>query len=126
MKIRVFYVGRGCSVLIELGAGRFGIVDCYRGDRGGHPLLQHLLGLSVPCERIEFLVLTHPHEDHFVGVASLLKAFGTRIERLYDCGVDFRQLIVAVYGSRAKGDLRPARNSKPLPASAAAELPVVV
>ena len=104
-EIRIFYVGRGNSVLIRLGdalAGRYGIVDCYEGDDGSHPLLTFLEGVTV--ESIEFLVLTHPHKDHLCGVGRILDKYGPRIKRFYDCGIDPTQVMVALYNAVDKAE----------------------
>jgi beta-lactamase superfamily II metal-dependent hydrolase len=97
---RIFYVGRGNSVVLRLGesdCGRYGIIDCYQGDDGSHPLLSYLRNVQVSA--IEFIIITHPHRDHFGGIGALLREYGSVTKKFCDCGVDPQQVMVALYNS---------------------------
>jgi beta-lactamase superfamily II metal-dependent hydrolase len=73
--------GLGNASLMRLPDGRFGIVDW--GTRDG-AALEQVLGI-VGKSSVAFVVATHPHEDHTLGLVLLLRAFlkrGIRVERL--------------------------------------------
>jgi hypothetical protein len=103
MKITIHNVGRGAAVLVELpqrriGARSVGIVDCYWGYQKENPLLDQLRRLRGEGDlSIEFVVITHMHGDHFVGVSDILDEFGSVIKRFYDPGLDPRQVILAEF-----------------------------
>ncbi|MCL5884836.1 MAG: ComEC/Rec2 family competence protein [Deltaproteobacteria bacterium] len=74
--ITALNVGKGAAHVVSLPDGRHLIVDCgsaARGDAGGRIVAPFLRSLGV--RRVDVLVLTHPHEDHFGGAASVLKEF---------------------------------------------------
>ncbi|RAK62416.1 ComEC/Rec2 family competence protein [Hymenobacter edaphi] len=66
-------VGQGDSILLEWldnGQKRVGIIDCNKKDES-NPVLEHLIDGGY--DRIEFLVLSHPHEDHYSGFTELFE-----------------------------------------------------
>lgn len=71
--IHVFGGGRGESIVIEMPTGGWGVVDCYASCASNpdmNPTLRFLKDRGV--RRLEFLCLTHPHDDHFRGMSHLL------------------------------------------------------
>jgi beta-lactamase superfamily II metal-dependent hydrolase len=105
IEARVFYVGRGSSVVIRLGepgCGKYGIVDCFCGDARRHPLLEFLKRELVTS--IEFLVLTHPHDDHFLGAGEIIRRYGDGLKKFFDWGIDPHQVMVSFYNSNAYRD----------------------
>lgn len=71
MKLTFKNVGQGDSLLLEWkdqGKNKLGIIDCNR-FLGSNPILNHLKG--IPRCEIEFVILSHPHFDHFSGLAEL-------------------------------------------------------
>ncbi len=73
MKITFKNVGQGDSVILEWtknGERRLGIVDCNLYQKT-NPTIQHLQ--KVGCTKIDFIILSHPHEDHFSGMLELLE-----------------------------------------------------
>lgn len=71
MKITFKNVGQGDSIIIEwqnAGAEKIGIIDCNRYC-GTNPVLQYIK--SRPIKEIAFIILSHPHEDHFSGLLEL-------------------------------------------------------
>lgn len=66
-------VGQGDSIILEWkddgGLNKIGIVDCniYNGQ---NPVLAHIK--EKKYSSIEFIILTHPHIDHFSGLRQLL------------------------------------------------------
>ena len=72
MKITFKNVGQGDSIILEWNGaeGRhIGIVDCHRYE-GTNPVVQHLIDNEL--ESIKFLILSHPHYDHYSGLLELL------------------------------------------------------
>lgn len=71
--------GEGESIVLRLPDGKYGVVDCFArssNDPTTNPTLQFLLEKDVP--ELEFLCLTHPHDDHFRGMSHILSAFPVR------------------------------------------------
>jgi beta-lactamase superfamily II metal-dependent hydrolase len=71
VKITFKYVGQGDTIIIEWkskGKVRLGIVDC-KSHAGLTPAIEHVRDK----ERVEFMVLTHPHSDHYSGFPALLR-----------------------------------------------------
>ncbi len=124
MKISIHNVGRGSAVLVELpssddGPKRIGIVDCFCGPGGRGPLMSELRSLEQTCElSIEFLVLTHMHADHFIGVDEILKRYGPKIKRFFDPGLDLEAVILAEFSmkddfsNRARAEIKSIKRFK--------------
>ncbi len=75
MSVTALNVGNGASHVIGFPGGGTMVLDCgsaLRGDSGKRILVPYLRSIGV--NRIDLLVLSHPHEDHFGGVAALLEA----------------------------------------------------
>jgi len=69
-------VGKGASHLATFPDGRTMLIDCgsaLRGNAGVRAVVPFLRRSGV--RRIDVLVLTHPHEDHFGGAAAVVSAF---------------------------------------------------
>ena len=82
MRITFKDVGQGDSIILEWingdGTAGVGIIDCnlYNDE---NPVLLHIQRLA--CSHIDFIVLSHPHYDHFSGMLELLKfCEGNQIE----------------------------------------------
>lgn len=74
MKITFKDVGQGDSIILEWtdkNISKMGIIDCCRLD-GKNPVLEHLKTLKWENHPIEFILLTHPHYDHYSGMPELL------------------------------------------------------
>jgi competence protein ComEC len=66
-------VGRGAAHLVEFPGGGHMLIDCgsaLRGNEGVRAVLPLLRSRGV--RRLDALVLTHPHEDHYGGAAAVL------------------------------------------------------
>jgi beta-lactamase superfamily II metal-dependent hydrolase len=100
LTIHVVNVGHGDSIIVEFpGRNRIGIIDCNRkiddpriDTNGGllktYSYIKDRIG-SGPKLVVEFLCLTHPHADHYSGMAELIKcliADGVVIKRFWDFG----------------------------------------
>jgi beta-lactamase superfamily II metal-dependent hydrolase len=67
-------VDQGDSIIIEwLEAGvlHIGIIDCAISKDKENHVLAHLKAIEVPY-KLHFIILTHPHKDHYTGVLELL------------------------------------------------------
>lgn len=66
-------VGQGDSIIIEWEkdlSNKIGIIDCNLYE-GRNPVLDHII--SSGFKEIEFIILSHPHYDHFSGIRNLLE-----------------------------------------------------
>lgn len=75
VKITFKNVGQGDSILLEWesnGINRIGIIDCNL-YQNSNPVLDHIIENRLL--EIEFLILSHPHLDHFSGYFELLNYF---------------------------------------------------
>lgn len=70
LKLDFFESGIGETILITFPDGRLGIVDAHPSAGGVLEVLDHIA--SGP---VEFVCLTHPHEDHGRGLVDVLKNF---------------------------------------------------
>ena len=73
MQITFKNAGQGDSIIIEWvrkGEPRLGIIDCNLFQKT-NPVVQHLQ--KVGCRKIDFIILSHPHHDHFSGMLELLE-----------------------------------------------------
>lgn len=67
-------VGQGDSTLLQLPDGRNILIDT--GTKGGaDAVIRYLQSLDVTT--IDYLILTHMHDDHMGGAAKVMKAFST-------------------------------------------------
>lgn len=76
-------VNQGDSIVISWGNNpiRYGIVDCNCDN--GNPVLEHFKKLE--CNELEFIILSHPHTDHYSGFVDFLKhlkAEGIKVKTL--------------------------------------------
>ena len=71
MEITFKDVGQGDSIILEWADGekkKVGIIDC--NLKGGkNPVLDHIIAKKY--HEIEFIILTHPHRDHYSGLSGL-------------------------------------------------------
>jgi beta-lactamase superfamily II metal-dependent hydrolase len=75
MKVTFKDVGQGDSILIEWERGGkeqrlLGIIDCRRVETK-NPVLEHLMNEEI--REIEFVILSHPHFDHYSGMLELFE-----------------------------------------------------
>lgn len=72
MKITYKDVGQGDSITLEWengGVQKIGIIDCNRKGRL-NPVIDHLE--ATGHKEIDFIILSHPHRDHYSGMLDLL------------------------------------------------------
>jgi Metallo-beta-lactamase superfamily len=81
LELTLFGPGYGESIVLHIPGLGWGIVDsCSWRPPGQSPKtlpLEYLRLLSV--ESLVFIILTHPHEDHYRGMAEILRAYQGRI-----------------------------------------------
>ena len=73
MKITFKDVGQGDSIIVEWskdGINKIGIIDCCKKGKK-NPTLIHINNLNYT--EIEFIILSHPHKDHYSGLLELLE-----------------------------------------------------
>lgn len=92
LEIRFLDVGQGDGTLIILPDGKLGVVDAAQSSNGANPVLDAILAhestLGEPAD-LAFICLTHPHEDHFSGLATILTTLGAEKIRTYaESGID--------------------------------------
>ena len=82
-RITVMDVGQGDGILVEGAHGSRMVVD---GGPDPNRMLIALDEVLPPWDRrIDMLVLTHPHEDHVAGLATILRRY--RVGRVYEPGM---------------------------------------
>ena len=84
-KITFKNVGQGDSIIIEWhehGQEKIGIIDAnlYKGN----PVLDHLIYKNYKC--IDFIIISHPHFDHFSGIPQIL-------EYVKDKGIQLKKIL---------------------------------
>jgi competence protein ComEC len=75
LTVAALNVGRGAACLVSFPGGGHMLVDSgsgLRGDVGENVVLPYLRKRGI--RRIDVLVLTHPHEDHYGGAAAVLSS----------------------------------------------------
>ena len=78
LEVMVLDVGQGQSVLLSSG-DTFGLVDCGSGNgwySAGEIAADHLL--TMGCQTLDYLILTHYDSDHVNGVTALLTRLDVR------------------------------------------------
>lgn len=81
-RIHFINVGEGDSILLEI-EGKSALIDT--GNLVSGPrLVKYLKEKGI--EKLDYLILTHPHPDHIGGVFFILPAL--KVEKIYDNGQD--------------------------------------
>ncbi|MDX5333502.1 MAG: hypothetical protein LPK58_05595 [Gammaproteobacteria bacterium] len=84
LKIWVLQAGRGDSIVIEYHGHEgavFGVVDSNHTGTGDPPALRKLRELGA--QRLSFVALTHPHNDHYTGLSNIMAAYEGAIDSFY-------------------------------------------
>lgn len=86
LRVTVLDVGQGDAIVVHAPGGETALVDAGPGSSGFNAgektVLPYLRKTGV--RSLDAVVLTHPHEDHVGGMASVLRALPTKM--LVDCG----------------------------------------
>jgi beta-lactamase superfamily II metal-dependent hydrolase len=79
LEVHVLGAGKGESVILRLPNGGWGVVDCCASSSNDSQKNSTLRFLREHgATELEFLCLTHPHDDHYRGMSHLLDAFPVR------------------------------------------------
>lgn len=76
LEVHLLGGSKGESIVIKLPDGQWGVVDCYTdaiADPDKNPTIQFLRSRSV--KTLQFVCLTHAHDDHFLGMVKLIEEF---------------------------------------------------
>lgn len=73
LKVHFIDVGQADSILVQFPNGQNMLVDAGNND-DGPAVVSYLKSRGV--SRIDYLVATHPHEDHIGGMDNVIRAFG--------------------------------------------------
>jgi len=109
VEISVFGPGYGESIVLHIPEIGWGVVDsCITriGNTYVVPALNYLLELLPPTfPRLAFVVLTHPHKDHYEGIEKVLRQYPGGTERVcrYD-GDGIRELKLYLTQQRVAGN----------------------
>jgi len=79
LEIHVIGAAKGESIIIRLPNGTWGVIDSY-APSVTHPSTNPTLQFLRECQvkELEFLGLTHPHDDHYRGMSHLLNQFSVK------------------------------------------------
>lgn len=110
-ELTVFDVGHGDHLLLRIDhqeTAFHAVIDCNWHDETRPPPAVEILE-ARGVRKLDLLVLTHPHHDHFMGLAQVARHFtseGRRLDRYADFGLDLRTLAMKQYGpGRARREL---------------------
>jgi len=73
LEVHVLGAGRGEGIVLRLPDGGWGVVDCCASsssDESKNSTLEFLRSRNI--KDLEFLCLTHPHDDHYKGMSHIL------------------------------------------------------
>lgn len=76
LEVHILGGNKGESIILKLPDDRWGVVDCYSEsvtDPGTNPTVRFLRERGVT--KLFFVCLTHPHDDHFLGMSKLIEEF---------------------------------------------------
>ncbi|PQP35636.1 hypothetical protein C6A37_01355 [Desulfobacteraceae bacterium SEEP-SAG9] len=105
IELTFFGPGFGESIVVFIPGIGWGIIDSCEFEVSGHklvPPLEYLISQKV--NEIEFLVLTHPHADHFKGMEQIIRQYLGKINRIcrYQ-GDSIRELTAHLFRKGIKG-----------------------
>jgi beta-lactamase superfamily II metal-dependent hydrolase len=86
LAFHVLNVGHGSSVVVEFEHGgnrSVGVVDSNANARQTPKAIAKLRQLNA--DRLSFVVLSHPHKDHFSGLYEIVSQFPGAIDYFYSC-----------------------------------------
>lgn len=77
IEVHVFACGHGDTILLRLPANRWILIDCCLQEKDGTRarFLSYCSALGI--RRLDFVFLTHPDSDHYLGMAEVLQHFAS-------------------------------------------------
>jgi glyoxylase-like metal-dependent hydrolase (beta-lactamase superfamily II) len=101
LEICVFGPGYGESIVIHIPGIGWGVIDSCVGNANGESFvvpLQYLIEILKPnFPKLAFVLLTHPHEDHYKGLDKVIDEYPGGSERIcYYSGRSVRDLKVYI------------------------------
>jgi len=97
-ELTIHVIGSGSvgeSIVIHLPNGKWGVVDCYASsllNLDTNFTLQFLLNKQI--QHLEFVCLSHPHDDHYRGMSHILQHFKRNITYFWRFGgVHIREIL---------------------------------
>lgn len=118
LSLVVFGPGRGEAMVVVLPDGKVGVVDGCREPSSlksgrGDPVREFLTAMEARVRQrggafeLEFVCLTHPHDDHYGGLGRLLEAYRGRVRAVWSVsevgdryGQALRDYVAATRGGR--------------------------
>lgn len=85
--VHVFNGGKGEGIILELPDGRCGVIDAYASslqDASSNSVVNWLKRRVPVGQKLAFVCMTHPHDDHYRGLGQILDQWGT--DRLWRFG----------------------------------------
>ena len=70
MKVIFKNVGHGDTIIFETGKNSIGIIDC-RIYNNKNPVIEYIKNQNIKL--VDFIILSHPHLDHYSGMFNLIK-----------------------------------------------------
>jgi hypothetical protein len=125
LTIHVIGSGFGETIVICLPNGKVGVIDCYSPDlalknpeeRATRNPIVRFLRTSLAVDRLAFLALTHPHEDHGRGLSHILSEYKDRIDEvwIFDAFQEkaLDRYFSALFSGRRKLPIEQALNEEP-------------
>jgi hypothetical protein len=95
IEITVFGPGIGESIVIHCPGIGWGVIDCCISEKHSGKIVHPLAYLkALHVEELAFIALSHPHEDHYLGMNELLDYYNGRLQRVvYYMGDGVRELL---------------------------------
>ncbi|WP_426801968.1 ComEC/Rec2 family competence protein [Xanthomonas campestris] len=116
LKFHFLNVGNGdCAIVEYANEGSqpvFGVIDSNKRGQETAPVLRKLRLLGA--DKLAFVVLTHPHADHFKGLKEVLDFFGDRIDHIFSFPIDRDRARLSKFARAYATALDGAENKGPL------------
>ncbi len=89
--VTVFYVGDGDCILLRFPDGTLGLVDSNRTS--WTPSCPAIPAIQQAGGRLDFVCLTHPHQDHYRGLFEVLSTAGITVREFWHTLTDVHDVI---------------------------------
>lgn len=95
VELHFFGCGHGDTILIRSPSNKWGLIDCHLPKQCDthRRFFEYVESLGI--RRLEFVLLTHPDQDHFLGMVDVIKYFttgGRELKYFCICGAHGRRL----------------------------------